>query len=103
VSVPSIVDALLYAYSLWAPTIVIPLLAAVVFGSRAAAAALSSIAVGAVVTGLWIWLYQDQTGVDAVVVGAGANLVVFALVALFTRRRGTDSVPGLSRPLVEEA
>ena len=31
-SVPSIVDALLYSYTFWAPTIVIPLLMAVLFG-----------------------------------------------------------------------
>src|SRR5918999_5956741 len=46
-SVPSIVDALLYSYTFWAPTIVIPLLAAVLLGSRAKAAALSAIAAGA--------------------------------------------------------
>ncbi|MEV0053698.1 sodium:solute symporter family protein [Saccharopolyspora shandongensis] len=99
ISAPSIVDALLYAYAMWAPTIVIPLLAAVLFGSRSRAAALSSIGAGVVVTVLWIWLYQEQTGVDGLVVGAGANLVVFALVALFTRNRIGAGV----RPAVEEA
>jgi len=41
VSVPSIVDALLYSYALWAPTIIIPLILAVMWGLRSKAAALA--------------------------------------------------------------
>ncbi|WP_232665703.1 sodium:solute symporter family protein [Pseudonocardia sp. TRM90224] len=84
-SVPSIVDALLYSYTFWAPTIVIPLLVAVLFGSRAKAAALSSIAAGIVVTAAWMIFLQEPTGLDGLVVGAAANLVVFFVVASLTR------------------
>jgi SSS family solute:Na+ symporter len=99
-SVPSIVDALLYSYTFWAPTIVIPLLAAVLLGSRAKAAALSAIAAGAVVTAGWILFLQESTGLDGLVVGAAANVVVFAVVALATR--ATPTTPD-RRPVAEEA
>src|SRR5918999_1432924 len=99
-SVPSIVDALLYSYTFWAPTIVIPLLAAVMLGSRAKAAALSAIAAGAVVTAGWILFLQESTGLDGLVVGAAANVVVFAVVAIATR--ATTTIPD-RRPVAEEA
>jgi solute:Na+ symporter, SSS family len=100
-SVPSIVDALLYSYTFWAPTIVIPLLIAVLLGSRSKAAALSSIAAGAVATAVWIVFLQESTGLDGLVVGAAVNLVVFAAVALATRS-STPSAPTQAR-VVEEA
>ncbi|HWM05456.1 MAG TPA: sodium:solute symporter family protein [Actinophytocola sp.] len=101
-SVPSIVDALLYSYTFWAPTIVIPLLIAVLFGSRAKAAALSAIAAGVVVTAVWIIFLQESTGLDGLVVGAAANLLVFAVVALVTRS-STPTTPATGRPVAEEA
>jgi SSS family solute:Na+ symporter len=90
-SVPSIVDALLYSYSFWAPTIVIPLLAALLLRSRNKAAAISAILAGAAVTLIWMIGFQDQTGLDPIVPGAAANLVVFAGVSLSTRTRLTVS------------
>jgi SSS family solute:Na+ symporter len=100
-SVPSIVDALLYSYTFWAPTIVIPLLAAVLLGTRAKAAALSAIVAGAVVTAGWIVFLQERTGLDGLVVGAAANVVVFAVVALATR--ATPPTTPARRPVAEEA
>jgi len=87
-SVPSIVDALLYSYTFWAPTIVVPLLLAVLLGSRSKAAALSAIAAGAVATVAWIVFFQEATGLDGLVVGAAVNLVVFAVVATVARSAG---------------
>ena len=101
-SVPSIVDALLYSYTFWAPTIIVPLLIAVLFGSRAKAAALSAIAAGVVVTAVWIIFLQESTGLDGLVVGAAANLLVFAVVALVTRS-STPTTPATGRPVAEEA
>jgi SSS family solute:Na+ symporter len=95
-SVPSIVDALLYSYTFWAPTVVIPLLVAVLLGSRAKAAALSAIVAGAVVTALWMIFLQESTGLDGLVAGVAANIVVFAVVSVATR----SSTP---TPVTEEA
>ncbi|WP_107374278.1 sodium:solute symporter family protein [Streptomyces abyssalis] len=86
--VPSIVDALIYAYSFWAPTVVIPLLIALLFGSRSKPAALSAIIAGAAATLIWLVWFQDRTGLDPIVVGAAVNLVAFVTAHAVTRNRG---------------
>jgi SSS family solute:Na+ symporter len=97
-SVPSIVDALLYSYTFWAPTIVIPLLIAVLRGSRNKVAALSAIAAGVVGTVVWIVWFQESTGLDGLVVGVAANLLVFGAVSLALRSRAGQPV---ERPAVD--
>ena len=98
-SVPSIVDALLYSYTLWAPTIIVPLFVAVLFGIRSAPAALSAIAAGAIVTAVWQWGLHAPFGLDdGLVPGVVANLIVFTIVATATanrypRRRQPAPVP----------
>jgi solute:Na+ symporter, SSS family len=87
-SVPTIVDALLYSYTLWAPTIIVPLFAAVLFGIRSAPAALSGIAAGAVVTAVWQWGLPAPLGLDdGLIPGVLANLIVFTIVATVTANR----------------
>jgi SSS family solute:Na+ symporter len=87
-SVPTIVDALLYSYSLWAPTIIVPLFAAVLFGIRSAPAALSGIAAGAIVTAVWQWVLPAPFGLDdGLIPGVLANLIVFTVVATVTANR----------------
>ncbi|WP_197379657.1 sodium:solute symporter family protein [Mycolicibacterium mengxianglii] len=86
-TVPSIVDALLYSYTLWAPTMIVPLLGAVVFGIRSAPAALSGIASGAVVTVVWQWVLGSPFGLDGLIPGVVANLVVFSAVAVATNKK----------------
>lgn len=87
-SVPTIVDALLYSYALWAPTIIVPLFGAVLFGVRSAPAALAAIATGAVVTAVWQWVLDAPFGLDdGLIPGVLANLVVFTIVAAATSSR----------------
>ena len=87
-SVPTIVDALLYSYTLWAPTIIVPLFAAVLFGIRSAPAALSGIAAGALVTAVWQWVLPAPFGLDdGLIPGVLANLIVFTVVATVTANR----------------
>jgi SSS family solute:Na+ symporter len=87
-SVPTIVDALLYSYTLWAPTIIVPLFAAVLFGIRSAPAALSGIAAGAIVTIIWQWVLPAPFGLDdGLIPGVLANLIVFAVVSTATANR----------------
>lgn len=97
VSVPSIVDALLYSYALWAPTVIIPLLAAVLLGTRSAPAALSAIVCGGTVTALWTWVWDEPYGVTGLAAGVVTNLVVFTAVSLATRGRAgsTTAVPAV--------
>jgi solute:Na+ symporter, SSS family len=87
-SVPTIVDALLYSYALWAPTIIVPLFGAVLFGVRSAPAALAAIAAGALVTGIWQWGLDGPFGLDdGLIPGVLANLVVYTVVAAATTKR----------------
>lgn len=90
-AVPNVIDALTTAYTFWAPTIVIPLVIAVVFKVYNKAAALSSIIVGGSVASIWIWALHEPFGIDGVAPGALANLIVFALIYLVTRRRVSNS------------
>jgi solute:Na+ symporter, SSS family len=82
VSVPSIVDALLYSYALWAPTIIIPLILAVMWGFRSMAAGVSAIVAGGVAAAVWTWVLGEPFGLTGLVVGIAVNVVVFAVVYL---------------------
>jgi solute:Na+ symporter, SSS family len=80
VSVPSIVDALLYSYALWAPTVIIPLILAVMWGFRSKPAALSAIVAGGAVAAVWTWVLGEPFGVTGLVAGLVVNVVTFAVV-----------------------
>jgi SSS family solute:Na+ symporter len=80
VSVPSIVDALLYSYALWAPTIIIPLILAVMWGFRSKAAALSAIVAGGGMAAVWTWVLHEPFGITGLVAGLVVNVVTFAVV-----------------------
>jgi solute:Na+ symporter, SSS family len=82
ISVPSIVDALVYSYSFWAPTVIIPLIAAVLFGARSRPAALAAILAGGLTTAIWTWGWDEPFGFSGLVAGVVANLVVFVAVSL---------------------
>jgi solute:Na+ symporter, SSS family len=81
ITVPSIVDALLYSYSLWAPTVIIPLLGAVLFGVRSRPAAIAAIVAGGVVTGVWTWVLHEPFAITGLIAGVVTNLVVYVAVA----------------------
>jgi len=100
VTVPSIVDALLYSYALWAPTVIIPLLGAVLFGIRSAPAALAAILVGGLVTALWTWGLDEPWEVTGLIAGVVCNLVVYTVVAI--GRPGGSPVSPISAPTREE-
>jgi SSS family solute:Na+ symporter len=99
ITVPSIVDALLYSYSLWAPTIIIPLLGAVLFGVRSRPAALAAIVAGGVVTSVWTWVLHEPYGVTGLIAGVLTNLVVFTAVAATRPARRS---PASARTVTEE-
>lgn len=99
VSAPSIVDALLYSYALWAPTIIIPLLAAVLAGVRSRPAALSAIVTGGVVTAVWTWALDEPFGVTGLVAGVATNLTVFIVVLSATARTRRTAASSTSSSL----
>ena len=53
--VTSIIDALLMSYALWAPTVLIPFVAGVMFNIKNPKAALYAMFFGAIMTIVWKW------------------------------------------------
>lgn len=82
----SIVDALLYTYALWAPTVIVPFLFAVLTRRSAPRAAVAAMLCGAAATAYWTWGLDEPHGVTGLMVGLGANIVVFTLVYLTVDR-----------------
>lgn len=95
-SATSIIDLFLNVYLLWAPTIVIPLVLAVVWGFRSRGAALSAIVGGAAATAVWKWVLGDPLGVDGLLVGVAVNLGTF-FVAYLLVDRGTRTPADVPR------
>lgn len=82
----SIVDALLYTYALWAPTVIVPFLFAVLTRRSAPKAAVAAMLCGAAATAYWTWGLDEPHGVTGLMVGLATNIVVFALVYLTVDR-----------------
>ncbi|WNL38097.1 sodium:solute symporter family protein [Halomonas sp. PAMB 3264] len=97
----SIVDALLLSYSLWAPTILLPFVFAVLLNLRCARSAIAAMLGGALITTLWKWGpldMQGMTGLTALIAGVISNVVVFTLVYRFFRQPPIDSAASQIRP-----
>nr|WP_067291827.1 sodium:solute symporter family protein [Marinobacterium profundum] len=92
----SIIDALLLSYSLWAPTVLIPFVAGVLFDLKCSRSAISAMLAGALVTLIWQSAPQDLqalTGVSALMAGVLANGLVFTLVYRLNRAAGATPEP----------
>jgi SSS family solute:Na+ symporter len=86
-SAPSIIDALTYSYYLWAPTIVFPLLLAVVWKVHNTTAGLSAIVSGTIVTATWTWGLHDPFSLPGVIPGVIANILAFYIAYILTKNR----------------
>jgi SSS family solute:Na+ symporter len=87
ITAPSIIDAFLLAFNLWAPTVVIPLIAAVVWGLRSPVAGLAAMLAGGIGGAVWEWGLNQPYGISGIVFGVATNAVVFAITyALGTRQ-----------------
>lgn len=91
-SATSIIDLFLNIYSLWAPTIVLPLVLAVVWGFSSKPAALAAIVGGAATTAVWTWVLDEPFGFTGLPAGVVANLLAFFGVYLLFDR-GARSEP----------
>jgi SSS family solute:Na+ symporter len=86
--IENVLDILLFAYNFWAPVVLVPLLA-VLLGVKATTRTFLAGASGGVIgLSIWHWLLKDPAGVDALVVGVFANLLVFSLVHWIGTRAG---------------
>ncbi|WP_158734685.1 sodium:solute symporter [Alteribacillus sp. YIM 98480] len=84
-SAPSIIDALMYAYSLWAPTVVVPLIIASVGKVYSKNAGFYAIIVGGIVTSVWIWGLNEPWGIAGLVPGVTANIITFFVIYIFEK------------------
>lgn len=92
-SATSIIDLILQIYVVWAPTVVVPLILAVVWRYQSTKAALSAIITGALATAVWTWVLDEPFGVGGLVVGVGCNVLTFFLVYLAFDRGNRAPVP----------
>ncbi len=80
IAIESILDILIYAYTYWAPAILVPLIATIYGYRKGAAGFVAGAFTGLLVATLWDnWLHQPGQ-IAGLVVGVLANLVVFSLM-----------------------
>lgn len=77
-SIASILDILIYAYTYWAPVVVVPLVATVLGWKKGPAAFLAAASVGLVCAVVWNDVLNKPEGIEGIIVGVLANLIVFA-------------------------
>jgi SSS family solute:Na+ symporter len=106
INVPGIVEALLYCYTLWAPTVVLPLIVATLKQDAHPYAAFSAIVAGGLATGIWEWGLGNPGGAPSLLVGVIVNQIVFWLVQALVRKRSPegwfapiDAETGTTRPI----
>lgn len=86
--VPSMIDALLVVYTLWAPTVVAPLVIGLLWRRAHPASGLLAMLSGAVVTAIWEWGLGNPSGIPSLVPGLIANQAAFWVTHLVLRTRG---------------
>lgn len=85
--VPTIIDAILYVYTLWAPTIVLPLIISILKKNVKPASGFLAILLGAIVTIIWEWGLKSPMGVPSLLVGIIANQLAFWISEFFFAER----------------
>jgi len=77
VSIESIIDILIYAYTYWAPIVLVPLVAAVYRSPKGASAFVAGAAAALVVATAWDYAFGKPWQIEGLVVGVFANLIAF--------------------------
>lgn len=80
--VPSIIDALLICYTLWAPTIVIPLVIGLLKKDVHPISGLIAIIIGGLATAIWEWGLHNPNGVPSLLIGVLCNFIAFWITEL---------------------
>ena len=79
-SIESILDILVYAYNFWAPTVLVPLAAAILGFKAHRRCFIAGACAGIIAAVLWNTVLSTPYNIDGLVVGCLANLIVFFLV-----------------------
>lgn len=83
--IPSVMDLMLYTFQLWAPSILPPLVIAIMWGGPlvqkvSSKAGTPAILIGLFVTIIWMNLLGEPFGIPAIVIGIAANLITLAII-----------------------
>lgn len=84
-SIPNIIDALTAAYTLWAPTVVFPLIVGVLFKVQNKYAGIGGILAGGLVTIFWSFFLGNPYGVTGLAPGLIANIITFLFIYFLTK------------------
>lgn len=82
IHIPNILDILIFAYNFWAPTILVPLAAALLGFRTSNTAFVTGVTLGALGTVAWKYGLGDPNGFDGLVFGIFCNLVGFTTANL---------------------
>ena len=88
ISIPNILDILIFAYNFWAPTILVPLAAALLGFRTSNTAFATGVTLGVVGTVAWKYGLGDPRGFDGLVFGIFCNLVGFTIASIVDTRVG---------------
>jgi solute:Na+ symporter, SSS family len=80
ITIERLFDIIFYAYTYWAPVVVVPLIAAIYGYRKGVVAFIAGAVVGLAAALIWDMLLQRPGHVAGLVVGALANLIVFSLI-----------------------
>jgi SSS family solute:Na+ symporter len=85
---PGLVEGLLIAYTLWAPTIVLPLIIALISKGRVhKISGLISIITGTCGVIIWKWVFQNPFGTPELIIGVFCNQLGFWITEMTIRKR----------------
>ncbi|MEM6461780.1 MAG: sodium:solute symporter family protein [Pseudomonadota bacterium] len=86
-SIDGVLDILIYAYTYWAPVIVVPLVACVLGFERSVRVFVIAATAGLVSASVWNDVLDQPGGIEGIVVGFALNLAIFALSPRADKRR----------------
>lgn len=79
-SIDSVIDILIVAYNFWAPTVLVPLIMAILGGYVSQKRFVAGALAGITVTIVWNSVIQSPFGIDGLVLGTFANWLTFVLI-----------------------
>ncbi|MBE0661122.1 MAG: sodium:solute symporter family protein [Bacteroidales bacterium] len=92
INAQGIIKALLLNYTFWAPTIVLPLILAILIPNKVKPlAGLVSILTGGISVALWEWVFHSPFGISSLIVGVIMNQVGFWLIQLLVKSESTGA------------
>lgn len=96
-NVPGVIDALLYCYTLWGPTIVLPLIIGLFYNKAKPISALAAILAGGIMTGIWEWWLNNPYNIPSLIIGVLANQLFFWTFNIFVKNPNYSFLKPISK------